>query len=288
MMSDIEDAFLDGPRVILLQAADARVTTVDLSTGDVVWRFGRRGAGPGEFAAPISLFARIGSGVGVVDPRQGRISLIDSSGHLVGSISGELLEKEPHNVCDVGTRGLLAIRLPGLDVARAYVHGAIVIRDSLVWPRTLMNTEYVYRQGLFARSRNGRCVVFAMRGEFFAEFDSETAKPIRFFRYLDGFDFPKMVEQRGRLVPEVFRTSASSAAVSDNVLFVLKGGEGKSSGRIVDAYSIDDGGFLYSFALPRSSYKIDVDAGRLMVLEWPDSGSRLDIYQLPTAPEGRQ
>ncbi len=71
-------------------------------------------------------------------------------------------------------------------------------------------------------------------------------------------------------------------------MFVLKGGEGNASGRIVDAYSLEDGRYLYSFNLPRNAYNIDVNSGRLMVLEWPDSGSRLDIYQLPTAQEGRQ
>lgn len=84
MISEVEDAFLDGSRVILLQAADARVTAVDLPTGEVAWRFGRRGAGPGEFIAPTTLFALTGGGVGVVDPRQGRITRIDTSGQLVG------------------------------------------------------------------------------------------------------------------------------------------------------------------------------------------------------------
>ncbi len=288
MISDVEDAMLDGSNIVLLQSADARVTAVTAKTGEVAWSFGRRGAGPAEFAAPSSLFARSGGGVGVVDPRQGRITLLRSSGALENTVTGDLLEREPHNICDAGRAGLLAIRLPRLDVVRATLQGRVVVQDSLVWPDSRMNSNFLFRQGYFARSHDGRCVAIAIRGDFFAEFDAEIARPRRFFRYRDAFVYADAVPQKsGPPVVKDSRTAASYAAVSGDQLFVLTGGTDLTKGRTVDVYSLSDGAYAYSIALPRTAYEIDVDAGRLLVLEWPDSGSRIDLYQLPKADQVR-
>jgi len=288
MGSDVEDALLDGPNVVLLQSGDARVAAVNAKTGEVVWSFGRRGAGPREFAAPSALFARKGGGVGVIDPRQGRITLLTRSGELENSISGELLEKEPHAVCDAGQDGLLAIRLPDFELVRASLPGRIMLRDSLVWPDERMNRVYLFRQGFFARSREGRCVAFAMRGEFFGEVDALTAKPQRFFRYRDRFIYAEPVPQKnGPPVVKDSRTAASYAAVSGEWLYVLGGGTDSTKGREIDVYALATGAYSYSITLPRTAYEIDVDAGRLLVLEWPDSGSRIDVYTLPTVGKTR-
>ena len=283
MSSDVDDALLVGTNIVFLQATDARVTAVNGASGRVAWMFGARGAGPGEFAAPSGLFGRIGGGVGVVDPRQGRITLLTSTGELDGSISGTLLDREPHNVCDAGATGLLAIRLPRFDIVRATFEGEVLVQDSLVWPDERMNHVMQLQQGLFARSRGGRCVVFAVRGDFWAEFDVLTTKPKGFFRYLETFEFPKIVKQRnGFSVLEDSRTSATYAAVSGDHLFVLTGGDDATKGRIIDVYALADGAYHHSIRLPRPAYEIDVDGNRLLVLERTDDGARLDLYPLPS------
>lgn len=78
-----------------------------------------------------------------------------------------------------------------------------MVQDSLIWPNQLMNDTYLFRQGYFAYFRAGRCVVISFRGNYFAEFDAETAKPLRYFRYRDAFEFPAIVERHGRMVPNL-------------------------------------------------------------------------------------
>jgi hypothetical protein len=89
---DAGEGELGSVRSVLVNAdgsvyvADPRYRAVLLfdSTGAVLRRLGRDGAGPGEYRTPYSL-ARLGDTLAVLDPGNARIGLFDSQGQWAGS-----------------------------------------------------------------------------------------------------------------------------------------------------------------------------------------------------------
>jgi hypothetical protein len=282
LQGDVTDAMLLDGNVFVLQAADARVAAISSSDGHLLWRFGRRGAGPTEFASPTSMFLLREGGLGVVDPRQGRITLLSASGDLRGTISGEALSSEVHNACDVGAAGILAIHLPKFALVRFDSTGSVAARDSLRWPDPRMNEVMQFQQGFFARSHAGPCVIFSMRGNYFSEFSPSTLKAVEFHSYVEPYVFPKVEIRKGMpiLLEHTGSSGAAFAAVFGDNLFVLAG-EGSLAGRVVDMYSVASGTYRRSFKLPRRGYEIDVNQDMLLVLEDSDEGSRIELFRLP-------
>lgn len=286
LATDVRDALLVGGRIVTLQPDDARVRAIDAQTGVVSWMFGVRGAGPGEFAAPSSMFVRENGGVAIIDPRQGRLTLLTASGELESNLSGAFTAHEVHNGCDTHGVGTLGIHVPAQELVRSNVNGAVTARRALIWPDPRQHQHIVFQQGLFARSRDGQCVLYSVRGNYFATIDPVTLMPGPFHKYIEGFDFPPIEIKNGQPMVTDSRVAATFAALHASRLYVLAGGGGKMDSRIVDVYRHADGSYEYSFELPRSAYEIDVEDGLLLVLEWPDTGTRLAVYPLPRGPNG--
>jgi hypothetical protein len=76
----------DAQRIYWFDYGDGRLTAMD-TTGRLLWRAGRRGQGPGEFANPTSLLAVRGGGVVVVDGGAARFARIDDAGRFVRLVS---------------------------------------------------------------------------------------------------------------------------------------------------------------------------------------------------------
>jgi hypothetical protein len=72
----------DGDRVYYFDYGDSRLSAIDTS-GRLLWRAGRRGQGPNEWANPTSLVAVPGGGVAVVDGASARFTLVDANGRFV-------------------------------------------------------------------------------------------------------------------------------------------------------------------------------------------------------------
>ncbi len=73
--------------VYVLDALNTNVTAF-APDGTVLWTFGGRGQGPGEFEQPAALFTGPGDNLWIVDTRTGRLTEIDRSGVLRGSYRG--------------------------------------------------------------------------------------------------------------------------------------------------------------------------------------------------------
>ena len=287
LTSFVQSALLVDDQIVLLQPHDARILALDVVTGQTKWSAGRRGAGPGEFLQPQSLFPRAGSGIGVVDSRQGRITIFSSSGSLVSEVTGDMFGREVQNVCDAGEHGLLALQLPYFGVVRANDEGKVVLRDSLVWPDTTMNRSTYFRQAFWANSREGRCVTFAMMGNYFAEFDAVALKPLAFRPYLVPLKFPKPVgERNGFPTYDAKGSSAAAGVISEDNFYVLYGGQREPYYRIIDVYALTDGAYRYSMMLPRQAYFIDVAGGSLLVIEISEEGQAISVFPLPSRPAG--
>jgi hypothetical protein len=287
LTSFVQSALLVDDQIVLLQPQDARIIALDAVTGRPTWSAGRRGAGPGEFFQPQSMFPRVGGGFGVVDSRQGRITLFSAAGAVVGEVTGDMFGREVQNVCDTGDYGLLVLQLPYFGVVRANVQGKIVKRDSLVWPDTTMNGSTYFRQAFWANSRGGRCVTFAMMGNYFAEYDAVALLPRAFRPYVVPLKFPRPVgERNGWPTYNARVSSAGAGAISDKDFFVLYGGQREPYDQIIDVYTLADGAYRYSMKLPRKTYFIDVLGGRLLTIETTEEGQSISLFPLPSAPPG--
>lgn len=75
----------DDQRIYWFDYGDGRLSAMD-TTGRLLWRAGRRGQGPGEFANPTSLLAVRGGGV-VVDGGAARFARIDAAGRFARLVS---------------------------------------------------------------------------------------------------------------------------------------------------------------------------------------------------------
>lgn len=56
------------------------------ATGEVVWKFGRQGPGPGEFLAFLGLQFALNGDLRVLDPRNRRITVVGPTGLLVQTV----------------------------------------------------------------------------------------------------------------------------------------------------------------------------------------------------------
>jgi len=71
----------DGHRVYYCDYGDGRLSAID-TTGRLLWRAGRRGQGPDEWANPTSILAVQGGGVAVVDGASARFTRVDANGRF--------------------------------------------------------------------------------------------------------------------------------------------------------------------------------------------------------------
>lgn len=72
---------VDGHRVYYYDYGDGRLSAID-TTGKLLWRAGRRGQGPNEWANPTSILAVQGGGVAVVDGASARFTRVDANGRF--------------------------------------------------------------------------------------------------------------------------------------------------------------------------------------------------------------
>jgi DNA-binding beta-propeller fold protein YncE len=86
VFGDIVDLAVDGAGRIYVLDRFAKEIRVFDAQGAYVQRIGGEGSGPGEFRAPIAIRWMSGRGLLVVDPGNGRYSVIDSTGQFVGTV----------------------------------------------------------------------------------------------------------------------------------------------------------------------------------------------------------
>src|SRR5690606_32559114 len=87
--ADFDDIFILKDRVLTVESSTAQDSAFSLDDGKQLWKKGRSGAGPGEYLEPGQLFGFSSELVGVVDTRQGRITLLRSDGSIGEIITGE-------------------------------------------------------------------------------------------------------------------------------------------------------------------------------------------------------
>lgn len=276
--ADLDDIFIERDRVLTVQANDASVMAFDRSSGRKVWEKRTRGAGPGEFLSPRQLFG-FGEGlVGVVDNRQGRITVLKTDGNVDRILGGERTAGDLTNVCGTYDGHLLAVRLPLFEIIRINDEPEAQSLFRLNWPTPIFNESPMLQQGLFAKDHAGRCVVYQPRGDFFFELLADSLSAGQFRTYAQSY--PPQKIDRTKQFPRVSPggIAAAYAVVKHDTVFVLRGGINKSDEGVVDAYLLATGQRVSQFQLPTTTYKFDMLDDHVLVLETSDEGSILRLY----------
>jgi hypothetical protein len=275
---DFAELLVQEDRVLLLDDTDATVHARDLHTGDSLWTTGRRGGGPGEFQAPVELVDAGPGRFGVADSQQGRLTVFNGP-ELDQDAATWPLDGQLNSSCREATGSIVAIR-PGLmKIVRLRRETLPEVVDSIVWPVPVYNEVPGLRQARFARSRQGRCIVWQPKGDYFFEFStSRTSGPV-FRRYADPYPTPQ-IDRSGPSPRAVSAPGAAKdAAVFGDSLFVLRGSMYAGPGARVDVYDLGTGQRIKSLAIPHDdAFQIDVAKGVLVVHRSTERGSIVTVF----------
>lgn len=274
------EMLLNGDRVLLLDEADATVTALSVQTGDSLWVRGKRGAGPGEFLAPDALVHGGVDRFGVADGGQGRLSFF--SGSELDKSAAIPLEGQLNSFCRETSGNTLAIRFGEMVLVRLRKDTNPEPIDSIRWPVPLYNEIIGLRQGRFARSREGRCVVWQPIGDYFFEVRPSSSAVKQFSRYAESLPTPKVDRSRG--TPRLLSgpSAARDAAIFADSLFLLRGSMYEGPGALIDVYSLESGHRVKSLLLPNAdAFQIDVTSGLLVVHRSTENGSVISAYVRP-------
>ncbi len=246
------------------------------ASGDMMWRFGRGGAGPGEFGRMTDVEFDVSGNLMVLDLDLGRVTVVDGDGGLVETVSvRNATQLLPRSFADDGGWAVmpaLRSRADTLWVSRA--GGA---RQSMRRPAQLAAAPLA-TEGWATNMTEGAVMWFRWSSRI-AVLD-EAGQVARVFDGIEPMPFPSVVTETivapagsswtSARVTRVERTATRAsvtASVANSRIHVLFAGATDRASRIVDTYAMD-GEYLGSHLLPhpvRSA--VALSDGRLATLE---------------------
>lgn len=228
--------------------------------GDMMWRFGRRGYGPGEFIRIMDMEFDASGNLMVMDVDQARVTVVDPSGNLVETVRVPDAEQVMPRNFHSGYWSVMP-RLPSrgdtLWVSRAHAASRFVAR-----PAALAYGAPLASEGWATSRPDGGAVVYFRWSSKIVVLDP-SGRVRTIFDGIEPIPFPEVVEQDvkppagsgwigarvTKVDPQAVRASVT-ASVGASLVFVLFAGETDYARRMVDTYQ-DDGTYLGSYLLPR-------------------------------------
>lgn len=227
--------------------------------GQLEWRFGRRGSGPGEFIRIMDVEFDSDGNLLILDVDQGRVTVISPSGELVETHRAldaeQVLPKAFHPGSWSVMPGLLS-RQDTLWVSRTNVASRSVAR-----PASLRYNHAQASEGWATNMVDGGAVVFFRWSSQIVTLGPQGNVRL-VFDGIEHISFPDVVEQEvtppaesGLLSLRVARidpkavTASIAASVHESRIYVLFAGRTDQARQILDSYSMS-GDYLGSYLLP--------------------------------------
>lgn len=247
------------------------------AAGELVWKFGRNGPGPGEFLAFVDLKFDEDGSLHVLDPRNRRITVVSSVGELLatvpvrGGTPASLLPPsfDPGHFAVVpytNKRDTLWTSFSKAGIR----HRAVLMPAQVAFDHDLTGEGWAVgipggRAAVYFRW-SSRMIILEADGSVGALADGVEAIP-----------FPEVVavERSGpgwtitgfKVDPKAVKAARGATATTSRI-YVLYLGSTSHAGRVVDTYSTQGGEYLGSHLFPRDVDAITVLAdGRLATLE---------------------
>ena len=256
--------FLDD-RLVIWDRDQSQVVALS-PDGAVVWRYGGRGNGPGEFAGVTQFATDDQRRLWVLDADNVRISILGYDGRLIRTFRAP----DVGFVDRVVPLGDGQALLMGLDPMLHLIND----RGSLVSSKPHPYTSYAslhpisaYNRAVHDHESDSTAFVFYYGGGF-ARTDRQLT-PVPILRtYVESIPFPEVTIERSEGADGSVRTSSSvnatrlaaKAGVADGgLLHVLFQGDTEYANRLVDQYAIGSGEYVGSLLLPDSARAIAVN-----------------------------
>ena len=248
-------------KVVAFDYGDRAVKAFDLG-GHMLWRFGRRGSGPGEFQGAFDLDVAEDGSVWVLDPDQNRLTVITAEGTLDTVLypSTELISA-------------VALMPPGAMVLTRKIdpfwlridqEGRLLAQGRTPAP-SLERIPPFARHPLAASAPRGEWVVVFPYGNLLLVYERDRLKCME--RLIDARDFPASPI-------DSLPFTLAALAVWDSTAVVLADGGGHDRLRVLDTYSLRTCAYRGSLLLPRRFSALAID-GNTFVLEYEEPSPTL-------------
>jgi len=229
-------------RVYVFDGGDRSLKAFDLA-GELVWRLGRRGEGPGEFLQVIDLEVGPEGNVWILDGGAARIAIVSSDGEWVGTRS--LGDEMTRDVLPLeGGMYLLVSHAPGDRMFSAYDRSGRRIEQVTVPDPDIGRAYWAGRQTMSAVSSSDHTSWVApyLMGDLFLVYDGRKLRCQG--ELVEGGPFPR---ERYRELPPIWLVMAR---MDEDHVYTLAKGETDLALRILDVYDAHDCRYLYSLELP--------------------------------------
>jgi hypothetical protein len=241
--------------------------------GTLLWTFGRAGGGPEEFGDPRDMKVDREGRAWVLDGKNVRLTVVDSSGRLVRTVPLGGLDHRPVEV--VPARGDTAVLLtddPKATVLLVDQRGRELDASPLAW-KGFRELDYLAAQLITgADPASGRWAAAFRVGDGFFLFPPAAINSSDRKWYVEPVPFPEVVVERAEGVTRTRHRSrpiqgATSITYSPTRVYVLFGGQTPMRRRIVDSYDRVDGRYTGSFILPGPVMEIAWHSGGLYTIQ---------------------
>lgn len=256
---------------VVYDAMALRLIGLAPRNGKVRWRFGRPGAGPGEFGGVAKVTARSDGGTYVVDFTNARLPQVTEDGK-----AGERLDFRmginPRGVCDAG-RGRVSLRsTENGEIERVRDPSGKSTTEDLPWPELRSLPSLVRQSKIFEHPSAGVCLVSVTYGPMFAILDESGVRVrSRWIEDIPMGEAKPLGKGSWEMLPSV-KSVQGVTAVGD-AFAVLFRGRGPKRGRFVDVYSVTDATYLFSIELPYAATDIAFGHGLLVLAGETEEGA---------------
>lgn len=247
------------------------------SSGELVWKFGRSGFGPGEFTLFLDLHFTEDGNLQILDPRNRRVTVVNAAGELVETVplpGGEPAALLPASF-DAGHVAVVPFTNKKDTLWTSFSKTGVRRRTVLTPPEFAFDGDMAGAGGATEIPGGGALIYFRWSSRMIIlEADGNIGV------LADGVEaipFPELVEVSAsgpgwtgtgfKVDPEAVRAVQGATATRSRI-FVLYLGSTSHAGRVVDTYATQDGQYLGSYLFPHAMDAITVLAdGRLATLE---------------------
>jgi hypothetical protein len=276
-----EDTLLLRP--YMLASLDSEVYVVDSdgyivalreNDGSVIWRAGRHGSGPAEFAQPYWLGTTPAREIMVLDQLARRLVMFHLNGEYSRYVSLMDARGEPLAACALEDASFLVF-LGGDSVVAVGSDGRA--RDRSIQPWNVNDVHGIVNQTVLDRDPvTGTCVAAMLVGDRFLSFNAAEGFGIA-RKYVEPFASPEWLRSSsGRDSLSHNHHAVWDIEVRNDTLWVLFEGTTEFRRKLLDAYAVSTGEYLFTLLLPnRASLFASTGAGFVFRMTQEDGARAL-------------
>jgi hypothetical protein len=249
--------------LFVLDASAPRIVALDAKTGMYLWRLGRAGAGPTEFAGVSALFPDRNGGVGVVDIRNRRATRLDLRGKVSGTISTASMGQQPNQLCWFGDNRFLVADVFDPMLGAFDTLGERVASLDPLW-LDLTNADWESVQVTLRNNGSGTtCLVALSTGRGFALL-APGREPV-VTRYIEEFEVYRVGARKDE--KKMTDWATYDAEFVGDTAVIHFAGRTDDKYRLLDRYSAVTGSYIDTYRLPFKTGEFAAGAGLIFVVD---------------------